>query len=288
MLDGVRLVDSVIDEIDDAFGVTLDRAWTALQGGDESAVFRCGDVVVRVAPPWRTDAELAWTNRLAAIASDLVPEVVAPLIRPDGSTLVRIDDRAVSLWPFVEGSRGTRDPSVREQAADLLARLHRALDGLDSPAPPSSALRAPVPDLDDRDLDTWLRLFDGDHPRRQPLHGDFYPGNTLVADGRLVALLDWDEALVGPPERELAWAAWEWGDCLRSPTHDLEPAMAFVDAYRAAGGPARRIGEHDLRQLVRQRLRWEVAYSRASGSADAEYEAGQLRAFHGLRVPSAP
>ncbi|HVM55623.1 MAG TPA: phosphotransferase [Acidimicrobiales bacterium] len=284
----MRLADSIIDELDEAFGVTLDRAWSRLPGGEESAAFRCGEIVVRVAPTWRSDAELEWTNRVAAVAADVVAEVVAPLARPNGSTVVRIDDRAVSLWPFARGERGDdTDEGQRAQAADLLARLHRALEGVVWPAkPPTSVALAPTPDLEDPDLDTWLGLFDRDHPARQALHGDYHGGNTLVADGRIVALLDWDEAHIGPPERELAWAAWEWGDCLDS--LDLDPALAFVDAYRAAGGPARRIGEHDLRQLVRQRLRWESAYARANSRLDADYEGRRLRAFHRLRVPSSP
>lgn len=286
MLVAVRLAESVIDEIDEAFGVALERTWSRLPGGEESVAFRCGDVVVRVGPTWRRNAKLEWASEVALAAADAVAEVVAPLIRPDGTTVVRIDGRPVTLWPFIEGTKADdHDDDIRLQAADLLARLHRALTRIPwRPPPRSGAPLEPTPDLDDHDLDTWLTLFDRDHPSTSALHGDFCAGNVLVDDGRIVALVDWDEALLGPPERELAWAAWEWGDCLD--TLDLGPALAFVDAYRAAGGPARRIGEHDLRQLVRQRLRWESSYRRANEPDDAEYEARQLRAFHGLRVPS--
>lgn len=286
MLVVVRLVDSVIDEIDEAFEVTLHRGAVRLEGGEQSAAFRCGDVVVRVGPTWRTDDELRWTNEVALAAAEEVGEAVAPLLRPDGSTVVRIDDRPVSLWPFVAGSTiDDWDGDEDDQAADLLARVHRALARRPWPRKPESpAPTAPTPDLEDRDLDTWLALFDRDHPATQALHGDFYPGNTLADGGRIVGLIDWDEALLGPPERELAWAAWEWGDGLDA--LDLSAALEFVDVYRAAGGPARRIREHDLRQLVRQRLRLEVACERARPSYDPEYEARQLRAFHALRVPS--
>jgi len=286
MLDAVRLVDSIIDEIDEAFGVTLERDWSRLHGGDESAAFACGDIVVRVGPTWRRDDELAWSNEVALAAAEVVPEAIAPLLRPNGATVVRIDDRPVTLWPFVVGDRADdRDPTQRAEAADLLARLHRALAVRPwRPKPSSGAPTAPTPDLDDPDLDLWLRFFDRDHTNVQALHGDYYCGNALAVDGHLVAVIDWDEALIGPPERELAWAAWEWGDCLDS--LDLGPALEFVDAYRAAGGPARRIGEHDLRQLVRERLRRESAYSRANEPEDTEYEARRLRAYHALRVPS--
>ena len=52
-------------------------------------------------------------------------------------------------------------------------------------------------------------------PRRNRsvlLHGDFWPGNTLWKDGRLVAVIDWEDAAIGDPladvgnaRLELAW-----------------------------------------------------------------------------------
>ncbi len=122
------------------------------------------------------------------------------------------------------------------------------------------------------------------------MHGDFYAGNVLVRDGHIVGLLDWDEAFLGPPERELAWAAWEWGDGLSTLGSDLEGARTFVADYVAAGGPAHPVDEEALRQLIRQRLRWEVEYARAADESGAvsdedgsSYEARQLQAFRVLR-----
>jgi aminoglycoside phosphotransferase (APT) family kinase protein len=142
--------------------------------------------------------------------------------------------------------------------------------------------------LADPDLDRWRADFGRRRPGRQPLHGDYYPGNVLVDRGQITSLLDWDEALIGPAELELAWAAWEWGDGLT--TLDLAPAMHFIARYVAAGGPAGPIGEEDLRQLVRRRLRSEVLAARAArlrgvahDADDYEYEARQLRAFQLLR-----
>lgn len=69
-------------------------------------------------------------------------------------------------------------------------------------------------------------------------------------------MLDWDEAFVGPPEMELAWAAWEWGDGLWA--DDLGDVLEFADRYRAAGGRTSPLTELELFQLVRVRLRAEV------------------------------
>jgi aminoglycoside phosphotransferase (APT) family kinase protein len=49
-------------------------------------------------------------------------------------------------------------------------------------------------------------------PRRNRpvlLHGDFWPGNTLWRDGRLVAVLDWEDAALGDPLADVANARLE-------------------------------------------------------------------------------
>jgi len=52
----------------------------------------------------------------------------------------------------------------------------------------------------------------------------------LIDGDRLTALVDWEAATIGPPARELA-AAWPAATALMT-------WPEFVDAYRAAGGPA--------------------------------------------------
>ncbi|MQA87929.1 MAG: phosphotransferase [Streptosporangiales bacterium] len=273
------------------WGIEIDRP-ERLHGGQESASYRLGDQVVRIGPKWRADVELAWSFALATRVAAFVPEVVAPCPAGDGRCAVRVGGRPVSVWPYVAGGRGDdRDNDQRWQAADLLARLHRALaqmhtgpwpDVRPGPGP------EPEPEVGDPELDRWLAAFDARHPAQQPLHGDFHAGNTLVRRGRIVALLDWDDVFLGPPERELAWAAWEWGD--GPSTLDVGPAMAFVIRYATAGGTATPVGEEELAQLVRERLRMEVGYNRAAwrdgaprDADDLEYEAPQLEAFQSLR-----
>jgi aminoglycoside phosphotransferase (APT) family kinase protein len=49
-------------------------------------------------------------------------------------------------------------------------------------------------------------------PRRNRsvlLHGDFWPGNTLWKDGRLVAVIDWEDAAIGDPLADVANARLE-------------------------------------------------------------------------------
>lgn len=272
---------------------TVRRQWGAaptvaerLHGGEESATYRLGDHVVRVGPTWRGTAELECCYRVASFAAREVPEALAPLATASGLVVARVDSRPVTVWPYVEGVWGDEgDRGQRRQAAALLARLHRRLAGWRGRARPAS--RSPlvaVPDLADPELDRWLADFDRRHPRRYPLHADAYPGNVLVREGRIVALLDWDEAIIGPPERELAWAAMEWGDGLWADTR--EAVHEFVAEYRSAGGPAEPLDDVAITQPYRERIRWEVAYARAARERgiihdedDREYEARQLSLF---------
>lgn len=56
-------------------------------------------------------------------------------------------------------------------------------------------------------LDTFLTLR-RNKPRPLPLsliHGDFNPANFLYADGKVTALIDWENARVGDPREDLGW-----------------------------------------------------------------------------------
>jgi aminoglycoside phosphotransferase (APT) family kinase protein len=119
---------------------------------------------------------------------------------------------------FVEGTTELpNDPEV--QLADALAAIH-ATDPSGLPELP--ATEDPLPDLhtwlaqpDESGVDALVdpaRLdaaaarcgpFAG--PRRL-LHGDYWPGNVMWHEGRLTAVLDWEDAAVGDPLSDLACA----------------------------------------------------------------------------------
>jgi Ser/Thr protein kinase RdoA (MazF antagonist) len=260
-----------------------------LHGGEESSAYRLADHVVRIGPSWRSEAELEWAHAIAVFAARALPEAISPISTTTGVTVLRVDGRLVSVWPFRSGTWPHKFGGYEDQAARLLARLHSALIRIRVPSRPGPGPSfAPAPELEDAELDRWLHEFDRTFNGRHPLHGDFYPGNTLVVAGQIVGLLDWDDTFVGPPERELAWAAWEWGAGLR--TMDLNRPLHFIDEYVSAGGPAHRIDEIMLRQLVRERLRREVRYGRSArargvphNADDYRYESHQLDAFRALR-----
>ncbi|GAA2400635.1 phosphotransferase enzyme family protein [Nonomuraea africana] len=278
---------------------TPDDEGVRLHGGEESAAYLLGGHVVRVGPEWRTTAAAEWCHAIARRAADALPEAVAPVPTPAGGTVIRVDGRPVSLWPYVEGAwPGSDLPDQRVQGARLLAGLHAALAdvrpgprpvpafqeeglyGTPSASPEEGRYGTPPADtseLADPALDLWLAAFHREHPRRHPLHGDFYPGNTLARNGTLVAVLDWDEAFVGAPEVELAAAAFEWGD------DDLGQSKEFVDAYLEAGGTAAPLTEEELVQLIRHKLRREFAYFQQAVASGVVHDAEDLD-YHELRV----
>jgi Ser/Thr protein kinase RdoA (MazF antagonist) len=211
--------------------------------------------------------------------------VVAPLPAASGDFVVRLGGRPISLWPFVAGEWPTKgDPGLRDQAAELLARLHKALADAPMPdEPPTPMAQGPGEDLADPELDAWLESRAS--LAVQPLHGDYYRGNVLAVDGRITALLDWDDAYVGPLEKDLCEAAWEWGNGLK--TGSLAGPLAFLAAYTSSGGIA--VTPFALRQYARARVRAEVLYARTRwqelDSGDHAYHRAQIAAFHALRQP---
>lgn len=253
--------------------------------------------MVRLGPHWRSTDEAEWCHAVAAHASARVPEALAPLSTGDGATVVRVEGRPMSVWPLVPGSwPEPAAPGMADRAAELLARLHRALaslrppprpvpsfleQGLDGAAPPAE------PVLRDRDLDRWLADFHRTRRRPQPVHGDFYAGNTLADGDTLVAVLDWDEVCVIAPEVEVASAALEW---TAEFADDMAAMRSFLRAYAAADGPAGLLDQETLVQFVRHRLRREAAYfhlARDRGTVhdeeDIAYYERRIAAFTGLR-----
>ncbi|MFC4907237.1 phosphotransferase enzyme family protein [Actinomadura gamaensis] len=291
------LTAAMRDAVRDRWGRPVEDEPKRLYGGEESAAYRVGGIVVRVGPAGRSSAEAEWCHAIAAHAALSMPEAVAPLRADDGATVVRVEGRPVSVWPYVEGEwPDADDESVRREGARFLARLHRALADCRPPARPVTGFLEiglygepplDVPELADPQLDRWLAEFHRRRTVRHPLHGDYYTGNTLARDGRLVAVLDWDEAVVGAPELEVATAALEWAD---EDAETPEQRRRFVADYHEAGGTAGEMDDETVAQLIRHRLRREAAYfelARRRGDRhdedDIEYHRRRNKAFFTLR-----
>jgi aminoglycoside phosphotransferase (APT) family kinase protein len=108
------------------------------------------------------------------------------------------------------------------------------------------------------------------------LHGDFWPGNTLWRAGRLVSILDWEDALVGDPLEDLANSRlevlWMFG---------VEAMRGFTDRYQS-------VADLDLSDLPY----WDLCATLRPASRLSEWAAGEdkeaaMREGHRLFVAQA-
>ena len=211
------------------FGLRL-RLGDRLEGGFANHVFRVesdvGPLALRASHPPVDLDDLGWEHRVTGLLSARVPEVAAPLEAPDGSTWALHQGWALTLLPFAAGGPADRDDEAhRLAAARLLGRLHAAAAEL--AVPPRPRVRAlrnldwpPVRDFPEtfdrgeieraraRAMETVAAIAASRPLREHVVHGDFFPGNVLVADGRVTGLVDWEEAHVGWATFELANAVW--------------------------------------------------------------------------------
>ena len=274
-----------------------------LYGGEESAAWRVRDRVIRISALDKDPVRIEWCHRVAAAArAGGCTEALVPLPLPGrhGATTTVIDRRVVSVWPYIDGVWAPESHTeVTRAAARLLARLHRALLPADLPARPHPCFvqvgldgrtSYEDPRLQDPQLDTWLAEFSARSRLQHPVHGDYYHGNLLTTPTdptHIIAVLDWDEAMIAPPEVDVASAALEFsnGFC-----DDIADARHFIAMYHQAGGTAEHLTDEATVQLIRHRLRRDsVHFTRATALGtpydehDLAYHHQRLGAFDRLR-----
>jgi aminoglycoside phosphotransferase (APT) family kinase protein len=98
------------------------------------------------------------------------------------------------------------------------------------------------------------------------LHGDFWPGNILWKDGRIIAVIDWEDAELGDPLADVANSRleilWAFGiDAMHSFTHHYR-SMTTIDFTNlpiwdlfAALRPASKISEWAADDITERRMR---------------------------------
>lgn len=107
------------------------------------------------------------------------------------------------------------------------------------------------------------------------LHGDYWPGNLLWNEGRLAAVMDWEDAALGDPLFDLANGRleilWAFGEDAmhrftgryqaRSPQLDysLLPCFDLMAALKPAGGLSNWGLEPEIERSMRERHRWFTA-----------------------------
>ena len=202
---------------------------TVFDGGNENRVVRVGDTVRRPGHPW-TPAVQALLAHLADMGFTGAP-------RPLG-----IDDQGREILTFVPGDVGdypllptmTTDEAL-ESAARLLRDYHAA-----------SVYQPLFSEL------PWQWYHPDPRQWEVICHSDFAPYNVVFADGRPVAIIDFDHVGPGPRLWDLAYAAYRFAPLAadRNLAHfGFDPAVdrpARLRRFLAAYGEVRPQGLLDL------------------------------------------
>lgn len=189
--------------------------------------------------------------------------VAVPLISRDGATVVDVDGRAYSLFPFLPGRPAPRTARYTRLKGGLLARLHQDLASWEAPGQREGLGRAWELDsyiaahCEYRTMNDLLAMFGREHPDTArivksqkyamlrelsvlgfgeqpavPCHFDFHHDNLLFQRGSLSGLLDFDLAHLDARVADVATSIQL--DCLAPPAYsEISPALAaeFVRGY---------------------------------------------------------
>lgn len=219
--------------------------------------------------------------------------VVAPVPTRDGAPVAALGEGfAVAVYPFVSGQSfdyGSPDPAQRDALLRMVVEVHKA--------PAAAARRAMVEDFVIAHRESLSAALDGvavtevgpftraaaalvvDNAdairglsaRYDELaaevdalpvltHGEPHPGNTMLTPDGWV-LVDWDTALIAPPERDLWSLDPGDGSLLAAYTEatGVQPQPDLLELYRLRWDLGELAGEVDRFRLPHARTRNDVA-----------------------------
>jgi aminoglycoside phosphotransferase (APT) family kinase protein len=140
-------------------------------------------------------------------------------------------DQPVLVLEYVEGSTDIGDADIKNampQMAEMLARIHKIdpvahdLKFLRSEQEMTNARLAhrpqrPDDELQEAQIRSALERAGPITPRNPPtlLHGDYWSGNLIWMNKEIVAVIDWENAIIGDPVEDVANARmeifWQFG-----------------------------------------------------------------------------
>jgi Ser/Thr protein kinase RdoA (MazF antagonist) len=137
-------------------------------------------------------------------------------------------------------------------------------------------------------MQAWVARLAASGRRLQvaPVHRDYHRRNMLVEEGRVTAVLDWEDCQIDGVVLELGRAVWEFCQCKRR--HILLPARAraFLAAYQEAGGPVPETDFDLLLPFIRCTLLidalTDLGNAEGGGAWDAGYTCHNLRSLENL------
>jgi spectinomycin phosphotransferase len=214
-----------------------------------------------------------------------VPSVVAPIRSTAGAVLTRSDAIALTVYPFIDGHVGLEMPMANESwralgafarrlhatrlPAELAAQLPREtyrppeietigqVDAAIQPSQGNDAAARPVSDLWQQRREEILALArraeefgDALRARSLPLvlcHADMHTGNLIVDEDGGVWVIDWDEVVLAPKERDLMFSV---GGGISTALVEPNATSRFLEGYGEV--------EIDMEALAYYRHAWAV------------------------------
>lgn len=280
------------------YDLPFEGDWSTLTGGYECDIWRVGQIVVRICPEWRSDAELDWVYHHVSMVGEQIPEVVAPIKTKNDAYFIRFENRPVAVFPYIKGELLDRNnPELLHHSAELLAKIHKASSSIteNTTRPrshPTAPTDIPIQDdpkyIQDPQLDAWYNDFmASDNLTMGLMHGDYYRGNILYNGDVINGVIDWDGLTYGAIIYEVAWATWELCHTESGDFLDIETFISFMRNYLQEN---KSLSHHELQAiipLIRYHLRYEIRRSLAAEEAgddwDDDYRQQEIRAFNNLR-----
>jgi Ser/Thr protein kinase RdoA (MazF antagonist) len=298
--------DEVAALLRDVYGFEEVAVGERLEGGYANDLRRAlGDgvtYVLRIKHPPVDEDDIAWEHRLVRWLSERLPVVVAPVA---GDRVLRLGDRVGWLIPFIDGAPADPEREAHRRAAACgLGRLHQVGESMAvAPRPrlrPLAELEWPPAEVAP-ELEEWaasvararvwaISFVEGVACERalpvSVIHGDYFPGNVLVAGDELAGIVDWEEAQVD-------WVTWDLASaigafCSTGDELDLGASRRFLADYRAAGGTARACDDDLLVPLIRVKRILEVLRAPTDREPRWEHQRHNLRSLEplaSLRLP---
>ena len=259
-----------------------------LSAGTDNALFRLGDEMSVRLPrvPWavgQVDKVKAWLPRLAPTLPLATPVLIAQGQPGEGYPW----EWAIFRWIPGQSAKFERlDNPVG--AAKTLAGFLNALQRIDpTGGPPAHANNLRGTPLAGRDKETrlaihamaglldpslalraWKNALLAPAYARPPvwIHGDMLPGNILVEDGQIRAVIDWSGVAVGDPACDLmiAWGLFsgksreafrnaleiDEGTWQRGRGHALSQAVIFIPYYLQTNPLGVAYAQHQLQEVL--------------------------------------
>lgn len=199
------------------------------------------------------------------LADSDISQVLAPLRTREGPLSARLGDLQASLYPFVEGENGFRTP-LNDDQWTALGSVVRAIHDVNLPSSVSEFMRKETySDAWRSKTRRYLTVVASEHPddsvareligflsskgaeiamlvehaeqlvpalRRRalpevPCHGDLHAGNVLGDGAGSLMIVDWDDPVLAPKERDLMFVGGGVGGAWNRP----EESAAFYRGY---------------------------------------------------------